>query len=313
MAIVDLEEQCDHLLEEIENNCRRAAKIRMQIERLEVEKREVPKESFIPHPSFHEEVVDEERDDFEDEVDYYLSDYRMLDSSFEKEDLLSILPKKSNYHYQDIIFRLQAESIREIKEIDEILLESDEITKEELSEYRELLDVERKKISILKECLNDHDLSQLEEEEKNQIILVPTSYGNIRIIDELEHLPRDYYSNFYELIQSIIDGSFKGVKRFTNNRLLVGMSEVKAFKIRVVFTRISKNSYALITAFMKKSDNEKIYQESLQNKVSEYRKIEKDLKQNLSNESFLQDNEKNVKELFELLAGVKEDEKGCSL
>ena len=87
--------------------------------------------------------------------------------------------------------------------------------------------------------------------------------GNIRVIDEIEKISKsspEFCSEFLELFQSIQDGSFKRVKRFLNNNKLVGISEVRGFKPRVVFDRIGKNDYAIITAFLKKCDNDRGYE-----------------------------------------------------
>ncbi len=314
MVIIDLKEECDYLLGEIEKKCRKAAMTRAQIERLRLERRGASFPiSTVSDSTLVETEEDEERDAFEDEIDYYLSDYRTLEAPITKEAIQEVLPKKSNYRYQDIMFRLQAESIREIKEIEEILMENKDISTVELKEYRQLLDLEKNKIRILRECLSEKEDVSSQDEKKNQLILVPTPSFNIRIIDDLEHIPSEYYPNFYELIQSIVDGTFKGVKRFKNNRYLLGISEVKAFKIRVVFTRLDSNTYALITAFMKKCDNDKLYQESLQSKVSEYRKIEDQLRNSLSNEDFISENNRYIEEMFSLLRGEREDKKGIIL
>ena len=130
--------------------------------------------------------------------------------------------------------------------------------------------------------------------------------GNIRIIDDLEHIPNDYYDGFKDLINSIIDGTFKNVKTFSNNEGLLGISEVKAFKIRLVFKRLNNNTYALITAFMKKWDNDKLYQESLANKIKDYYSIETKLKELINNPEFIEENEKNVQQLWNVLS-PKED------
>lgn len=312
MAIIDLREECNYLLGEIEKNCRKAAMTRSQIERLQSIKTGTRLNLPIDiHDDDTLEEIEEEDDEFEDEVGYYLSDYRDLEYPFTIDDFHAILPKRSNYHFQEIISRLQAESIREMKEINEIMMESEDISEEELREYQQLLSAEKEKIVALRDYSNPSSYDDTLDDEQNQIILVPTLSGNIRILDELEKIPKEYYPDFYELIQSIIDGSFKGVKRFTNNRALVGMSEVKAFKVRVVFSRLNKNSYALITAFMKKTDNSKLYQESLRNKVSEFHKVEEFLKNSLFDEGFIEENEKNVLTLMNLLTGDKEDKMGC--
>lgn len=304
MEIVDLEEQCNYLLGEIEKNCRKAAMIRSQIERLKMQSKSNNKPSKITIQSFEErEESQEEINPFEDEVDYYLEDYRNLEEDFTEEDLFSILPSEKNYNFKSIILRLQAESIREMKDLNELIQEISNPTQEELEDYRKLLIQEQRKISILKEVLRKPEKLIETQKEKNRLVLVPSEAGNITALSEItSDIPKEYYSNFKELFDSIIDGTFKGVKRFSNNSNLTGISEVKAFKIRIAFTRLNKNTYAIISVFMKKFTNDKHYQETLSKKVKNYRRIESYLKQQAGNEEFMEENEKNVEELFRILS-----------
>ena len=106
---------------------------------------------------------------------------------------------------------------------------------------------------------------------------------------------------FKELVDSIVDGTFKNVKGFNNNNTLNGVSEVKGPGVRIVFKRLSKNKYALITAFIKRSNNDMGYQDSLRSKVADFRLIHDDLKANLDNQEFIDENNKYVLELYRLL------------
>lgn len=305
MEIIDLEEQCNFLLGEIEKNCRKAAMIREQIKRLKMHNKSNEEQPKTVIQSFKEseERDAEEINPFEDEVEYYLEDYRNLEEDFTEADLFSILPSEKNYNFKSIILRLQAESIREIKDLNELIQEISNPTKEELEEYRTLLTHEQRKISALKEILKKPEKLQETQKKKNLIVLVPNEAGNITVLNEIaSDIPREYYSNFKELFESIIDGTFKGVKRFSNNSNLTGISEVKAFKIRIAFTRLNKNTYAIISMFMKKFTNDKHYQKTLSKKVKCYRKIENYLKQATANEEFMEENKKNVEELFRVLS-----------
>ena len=85
-----------------------------------------------------------------------------------------------------------------------------------------------------------------------------------------------------------------------------GFSEVRGFQVRIVFTRISKNQYALITAFTKKCDNDKGYRDSLAQKLSDYRLIEGKIKELAQDEEFLKENQLNVERLYALLGKVEE-------
>ena len=103
---------------------------------------------------------------------------------------------------------------------------------------------------------------------------------------------------FRGLINSIRDGSFKNVKRFhSSNNKTAYASEVKDYKIRVVFDRIGPHEYALITAFIKKSDNDIGYQRTLISKIRNYMNIKNSLIENLSNPSFLALQKQYEKEL----------------
>lgn len=311
MKNIDLNEECKLLLGEIEKNCRKTKMMREAIERLKARRNEIVKDQ--PSVTFEDDYDDddiEEENGFEDEVEFYLEDYRNLDDDFSLEDLIDVLPVKSNYSFEKILLRLQAESLKEIKELQEILMDSSEISKEELIEYRKLIETEKRKMLFLRKILSDKEEILPEQIEPNKIILVPNLYGNIRVLEELENIPIEYYPFFRELVDSIRDGSFKGVKRFTNNRLLNGISEVRGFKVRIAFTRVGKKTYALITAFVKKVNTDHLYQKTLASKIDDYRIVYKNIKDNLDDPVFLEENAENVDRLFELL-GMEEEKRGA--
>lgn len=302
MANVDYEQKCKEELGSIQNIEFNINKLKSEIGRLKLEKKSIAKE-MIRQPmtvSVQEEQVQD--DSFEDEINYYLRNYRQLDENFKDADIKSILPRKKHPRYKDILLRLSLESVKEIKEVNEILRNED-ISADEKILCEGIIESEKRKIDFIKSRLIKSDKEEKDEqEEKNKIILVPTATGNIRLIDELEHIPNDYYAGFKELIDSIIDGTFKNVKAFASNSELSGITEVKGFKIRVAFARIDTNTYALISAFIKKSDNDKLYRETLIRKVREYYRLEDSIKQNLSNPEFLEENEKNIQQLFNILS-----------
>ena len=104
------------------------------------------------------------------------------------------------------------------------------------------------------------------------------------------------------MFDSIKDGSFKNVKRFSNtNNKNAGVSEVRDYKIRVVFDRISSHDYAIITAFIKKSDNDAGYLKSLISKVKNYDNIRAILKNNLNNPEFMNLQKEYENELYNIL------------
>lgn len=295
----------NELLATIERNFTKARELREQIKRLkEKPDMDVFDISVINDTKQDvEEVSNIEDKEFEDEVEYFLDSYKMITGDFSRDDLLNILPSRKSYHFKNIIIRLQAEAVKEIKEIyDFINEEKDSIGSEELEEFKGEIEKINKKRNLLKEVLVDKDEDvSLVEEVHNNIVLVPTLAGNIRIIDDIEHIPGEFYASFLELINSIVDGTFKRVKRFTSNNYLSGVSEVKGHQVRVVFSRLNKNSYALITAFVKKTDNNKEYQEFLKKRVWEFKGIEDSLKEKINSAEFIENNDFYVNELFNIL------------
>lgn len=308
MAIT--EEQCKELLSSIEKKCKDNRSLRNELNRLKKQYNIEPEieESNKVIVNSKEVYVEDTEFDNDDEMSFYLDNYKHLDDTFSIQDIIDVLPTKDNYNYDDIVNRLIAESYKEIKEINELLID-DSLTKEELIECKDLITKEKTKIKYIREARNKED-EEVVQEHKNRIVLVPTIAGNIRVIDELEHIASEYYDSFLELINSIINGRFKNVKTFTSNNNLMGISEVKAFKIRVVFSRLDKNTYALITAFVKKSDNDKLYKETLTKKVNHFKDNEELLKKKLKDEEFMKLNDLYVEELLTLLGSKdKEDKK----
>ena len=303
---IDYEQLCREELNILQNQATKISKLKDEISRLKLKKTVVNKETV--KENINEVILEEKKEDdsFKDEMNFYLLSYRQLSEDFTKEEINEILPKKKNPKFKDILLRLSLESVKEIKEVKELLRE-EEISLEEKELCNKIIESENKKIDYIKSKLIVSDKEEIEEqEEKNNIVLVPMLSGNIRIIDDLEHIPNDYYEGFKDLINSIIDGTFKNVKTFSNNEGLIGISEVKSFKIRVVFKRLNDNTYALITAFMKKWDNDKLYQESLISKVKEYYLIESELKKLINDHEFMEENEKNVQQLWNVLSPKEE-------
>lgn len=307
IRILDPNSSLDEMLEVIEDNIRTTQQTREEISKLKLQSRRVKKQDVVIQPRKKEPIEKEPYCDidFEEEMEYYLTDYKSLREDKLEEDLLSILPSKKTYRYKDIILRLIAESLKEIKEINE-LISREKFSSEELTDLRSVILLEKKKISILKEHLKHKDEVETEEEVNNEIILVPSLTGNVKLIEDLEHIHPSNYEAFLELIESIKNGTFKGVKRFTNNMRFAGISEVRGFQVRIAFARIGKNKYALITAFTKKCDNDKGYRDSLTQKLSDYRLQEDKIKVLAEDEEFLRENELNVERLYALLGKVDE-------
>lgn len=269
----------------------------------------VPKKELIKEEPIVDDL-DDETDEFEDEIDYYLSELRKIDLT-EIDDISDSLPVRDNYDYKKIILRLIIEQKKEINEINELIkTEGSTFSKDELIELKEDIENNKKMMNLLKESLSTKKEDTVEQKQKNNLLFSTTPSGNVRVIDELESISPEYYPLFQELFESIEDGSFKGIKRFTNNNELKGALEVRAPKVRVVFTKLSKNNYMVVTAFTKKLNMNRGYIVPVKLKYLEYKRDEKNIKEQMDDPDFIKRNEEYKENLYSLLDNKKKKEKG---
>ena len=257
--------------------------------------------------------VDEVNSELDDKVDYYNYLISSIDDCDDlKEQIESSLPNPNTSDYKMIVLRLKLKLLKRIKETADFIAECrEEFDDDDLEEYKEEIRLCSKKLEILKSESNE-EINENKISTKNNFFFPISSMGNIRVIDEIEKISKsgpEFCSEFLELFQSIQDGSFKRVRKFLNNNKLVGISEVRGFKPRVVFDRIGKNDYAIITAFLKKCDNDKGYKESLELKIQKYMSQRDNMIKNLNNSEYRTLNEQYTNELFEKLGYNNENSK----
>ena len=288
---------CEELINAINNNNKYLNLIGKEIDDINAENKQVnieeKDEDIVCFKQVSEdESKQEDNTSIDESVDYYYEMVEDVESSYDAsfyENMKEALPSKNSMHYDDILFSIQLRLLKNIKEIEEFLKEEkDAIDKDDLVDLKKEIEDNSQKIDAIKMIKNNSNNSDFIDTAENNFIFVPTSGGNIRILDELENIDCEYLDGFKSLISSIKDGSFKNVKRFkTVNNKNSGVSEVKDYKIRVVFDRVGPHEYALITAFIKKSDNDLGYLKSLNSKIKNYKNIKDKLKQNLENSEFL--------------------------
>ncbi len=273
----------------------------------------VEDDNKAPEKEMIYDEADEVNSELDDKVDYYNYLISSIDDCEDLQDQIeSSLPNPNTGDYKTIVLRLKLKLLKSIKETADFISECrEEFDDEDLEEYKEEIRLCSKKLEILKSESNE-EVSENKTSTKNNFFFPISSMGNIRVIDEIEKISKsspEFCSEFLELFQSIQDGSFKRVKRFLNNNKLVGISEVRGFKPRVVFDRIGKNDYAIITAFLKKCDNDRGYKDSLELKIQKYMSQRDNIVKNLNNPEYRALNEQYTNELFGKLGYNKEDSK----
>ena len=318
--ILDLDEDIssEEIFEVISKNHNTSVLMDKEIKKLKELSVERNKVTTATNDESQEEVIyDKEMEantELDEKVDYYYHLISSIDDCNDLEEQIEMsLPNPSVSDYETIILRLKLKLLKKIKETADFVTEGREVfDDEDLKEFREEIKLYGKKLEVLKK----EDVEEVKENAtsvKNNLFFTTSGMENIRVIDEMEKISRispEFCSEFLELFQSIQDGSFKRVKRFLNNNKLVGISEVRGFKPRVVFDRIGKNDYALITAFVKKCDNDAGYKKSLEHRIGKYMSQRDCMIKNLNNPEYRKQNEQYTEELFNILGYKKENSKG---
>ena len=315
-TIVDLEKTTQlELSDAIEQNRKTAKLMRQEIDKLkqanksyELNKKEEKEEAIL--------LIEEEKNkmdsdnDFFNEVDYYFNFLDIINLSDNiKEEIRSILPSDKKTNYDNIIMCLKMGLLKNIKDIKDLLEEEKEaLSKEDLEEFKAEINLNQKKIDIITEIEKDNTTTS-EKSLKNNFFFVTTAGGNARVIDEINDMDVDYLESFKGLFESITDGTFRNVKRFNSNNKISGISEVKDFKTRVVFDRIGKYDYAIITAFTKKSNNDKGYLISLELKIKNYLNQKEKMISLLNNDDFRKENHLLEQELYNKLSISNKEKK----
>lgn len=88
--------------------------------------------------------------EYENEIQFFISNYKSLDMDFTYDDLVEILPSREDYNYEDILMRLYLESIKEIKELNELIY-SEDFGKDDVIYAKELIQLEQRKMKLLEQ------------------------------------------------------------------------------------------------------------------------------------------------------------------
>lgn len=230
------------------------------------------------------------------DVVFYLNQIKECTSI---DEILSVLPKNKGYNFENTINTILLYFIEECVEIEQFIA-SENLTKKDQEGFIKELHEIQKTINAIVDYRNQEHIEE-KQEIKNYLVYLTSSSGNVYALSDLKTIDVEYYESFLELIQSIQEGTFKNVKAFNNNNKIGQLYEVKNFKTRIVFAKISKNTFVIISMFMKKSDNDLKYREQIVNRSLKYHYYKEDLKKSCHNPLFIEENEQITKELLEIL------------
>ena len=282
----------------------------------EMQKRNTSQSVFVSNFSDEDPLIEEispfipeqEYDQFENDILYYMSELSSLTAGSSKEEIREVLPDKDDYDYEKVLLRLMAELVRENNEMT-IFSDEEGVSLEEKKFLASEIEENLRRKDILKELVTEKEKEEENEvHEENKLVFMPTQSGNPCVISELKHIDSAYYESFASLFESIITGKFKNLRKFSPNSAVAGLFEVKDFAIRIILSRLGPREYCVISAFTKKTDSNKDYQEQINLRASNFRKLEASLKENIKNEEFMQIQATYQEELFNMLG--RESKKG---
>ena len=168
----------------------------------------------------------------------------------------------------------------------------------------------KKKLNIIKSLKDKKEIEPVEKN-LNNLIFIPTKSSNRTLVD-IDKIPQESYPLFIELLDSIRSGILKNYKRFTSDNSnfedLV-LAEVRYNDARVLFERIDKNKYVIISMFIKKCRNNLGYKNTLYSAISAYKMVKDKLIELSSDSNFLQAQDETTNEIYNILNKNNKNEK----
>lgn len=226
-----------------------------------------------------------------------------IESDKNYENLASILPSRENVNCEFIINKILAFYLQECYTIEQ-LLQSEELSQDDKKEFKDEIEAKKQLINDII-TYRDQKTEQLKQDNnsiQNKLVFLTSPSENYYIYNDLKDIDVDYYDSLLELFNSIIQGTFKNLKNFTNNNLLANFYEVRNHGIRIVFLRLSYDTFLISHTFIKRVDKSKLYLEQLANRSVRSNQFIENLPKKLENSEFWQEQEGITSEILDKLS-----------
>ena len=237
------------------------------------------------------------------DISFYLDS---IENCQNLDELSYLLPKRNTDNFHDIISSILLWIQKEKFEISRFIYSDRNLMdKEELQEFRE--DVE--KLNYLTKRIQEHyeqetrkQDQKIHEESQNQLIFLEKTNGKNGFMAAIDKdIEKECYHELLELLNSIMNGTFKNVKTLIHNNKVKGISEVKLNQSRIIFKRVDRNIFVIIDAFTKKCDSDSIYLVNLENKISEFYQQKEQILELIKSEQYLKEQKKEMEYVLEFL------------
>lgn len=222
----------------------------------------------------------------------------------DEQDILSALPQPEYENFFPLISGIIKMLESELKENQqELENEFDPEMKEYIQDEIKLIQF---KINICSNLLQKGLEDEKIEEEalstpKKNIIFATTDSGNICVENDMKTVPEDFYSSIERLLIRLQEGATEGnvekAKAFTKvDRKMVGLHELKEFKVRLIYKNLSPDTVYVLIVRMKKSDNDRLDRKEIINRASQsndqYERLKKEIKEPKRKEELIEQNQK---------------------
>ncbi len=197
-------------------------------------------------------------------------------------------------------WELRLKLYEEIVSYQEMFIEAQ--SKEDLIELKTGIKELYRKINLLKDLEEEQELLETASS-NNNIFFLMSSRGNIYFLENIrKSVPKEYYNVFLILLESIKNGKFIGLKKLND----LSYFEVKLFKVRITFAKLSNNSYIIIDGFMKKEYTSNYYKSMLANKNKQYLEMKDKYLNSISKEEFITIHNNYYNDIIDYLKNTKD-------
>lgn len=216
------------------------------------------------------------------------------------DEIISFLPQRDNPNFDNILSVLL---IRLYKAYVETLnfINSQKDRQSFAEAFSSDLDMISSKMEIIleyKENVVECDI--LNSGNNNRIMFLKNSSGMPVIFQNLKGY-EEYYDIFLDLLNSIVDGTFKNLRMFFKYGKLVNMYEVKYYEARILFARLKDNTYVILSGFMKKCVTDLRHRNLIENTSQTYQNQKDNLLNYLNDDEYMQKEQMYLEQLNNML------------
>ena len=232
-----------------------------------------------------------------------------------EQDIIEALPKPEYGNFFEIIKGLVERMDKELESLQleyQILEPTENDMKEYIEEEIKMLMFKKNICSDLLSKGKEEELLSEQTEQKiaKNIIFATTNSGNIFLENDIKTLPEEYYEPIIQKLQDLQNGveennTEKARAMRSVNKKMAGIHELKDFKVRLFYKRLSKDTVYVIMVRMKKSTNEAKDRKEVIDRSSkinnQYEGLKKQIKDPTKKQELILKHEQILSELYDYL------------